>query len=62
VPEERRPDISDQEIELLVELSKTIPRTVPLVRTWTYQEAAWQCRERAGAVAVSAVCEQRREC
>lgn len=46
------PDLSEEGIALFLELAREIADTVSLARTWTEEEAAWQCRTREGAIAV----------
>jgi len=45
---------SDRDIDLFMELASALPGNLPLVRLWTRAEAEWQCRNRAGALTVSA--------
>jgi hypothetical protein len=44
---------ADIDIDLFMELASDLPGNLPLVRLWTRPEAEWQCRDRAGAIAVS---------
>lgn len=37
------PDISDQDIDVFMEIANTIPASVPLVRQFSRAEAEWQC-------------------
>ena len=46
-------EISDADIDLFMELASTLSENVLLARRWTRPEAEWQCRSRAGAIAVS---------
>jgi len=52
-PPEPPPQICESDIDLFMELASTLPDNLPLVRLWTRAEAEWQCRRRAGAIAVS---------
>jgi hypothetical protein len=52
-PRGPRPDISESEIDLFMELASTLPSGLLLARLWTRAEAEWQCRHRAGAITVS---------
>lgn len=45
--------VSDQDIDLFLELAAALPNDSPLMRSWTRAEAEWQCRDRAGALTVS---------
>ena len=58
--EGRALDASDRGIDLFLELTAPIADAVPLARTWTDDEVAWQCRGRAGAIAVTVESEGRR--
>jgi hypothetical protein len=44
---------SDRDIGTFLKLASTIPDRTPFARSWTRDEATWQCRARDGAVAVS---------
>ncbi|HLX83577.1 MAG TPA: hypothetical protein VKR59_06755 [Terriglobales bacterium] len=44
---------ADIDINVFMELASDLPGKLPLVRLWTRPEAEWQCRDRAGAIAVS---------
>jgi hypothetical protein len=48
------PSVSDSDIDLFLELASVLPSDLPLKRLWTQAEAAWQCRERAGAITATA--------
>jgi len=50
----------DPDIELFLKLAASIPPTVPIRRTWTEEEAVWQCKSREGAMTVSAAHGSRR--
>jgi hypothetical protein len=52
-PNEPLPLVSEQDIDLFMELASTLPSNLPLRRLWTRAEAEWQCRGRAGALTVS---------
>jgi hypothetical protein len=52
-PPESQSQISEQDIDLFMELASALPNKLPLVRLWTRAEAEWQCRSRAGAITVS---------
>ena len=52
-PPEPRSQISEQDIDLFMELASALANKSPLVRLWTRAEAEWQCRSRAGAITVS---------
>lgn len=52
-PPEPQRQISERDIDLFMELASALPNKLPLVRLWTRAEAEWQCRVRAGAIAVS---------
>lgn len=45
--------ISEPDIDLFMELASALQNNLPLVRLWTRAEAEWQCRRRAGALAVT---------
>jgi hypothetical protein len=51
---------SDADVDLFMELASALPSNLPLVRQWTRAEAEWQCRNRAGALTVSATVDGRR--
>jgi hypothetical protein len=53
VAEKETATATDTEIELFLDLANTSLPGLPLARIWTLEEAAWQCRERSGAIAVS---------
>lgn len=53
-------DATDAEIEMFLDLAAGCARNVPLARLWTPAEAAWQCRQRSGAITVSLESEGRR--
>jgi hypothetical protein len=59
-PMEPLPEFSDSDVDLFLELATALPSNLPLERLWTRAEAEWQCRDRAGAVAVSSRVEGRR--
>ena len=44
---------AEADIDLFMELASDLPGKLPLMRLWTRPEAEWQCRDRAGAIAVS---------
>ena len=52
-PHEPQPEISEQDIDIFMEVAATLPDKLPLVRRWTRPEAEWQCRRRVGAITVS---------
>ena len=52
-PSEPLPQISDLDIDLFMDLASAVPSDLSLVRVWTWPEAEWQCRYRAGAITVS---------
>jgi hypothetical protein len=52
-PTEPLPQVSEQDINLFMELASALPGSLPLRRLWTRAEAEWQCRDRAGAITVS---------
>jgi hypothetical protein len=51
---------TDAEIDMFLDLSAEYLHNAPLARIWTRAEAAWQCRERCGAITVSLENEGRR--
>jgi ribosomal protein S18 acetylase RimI-like enzyme len=51
---------TDAEIEMFLDLANTSLPDLPLARTWTREEAVWQCRDRGGAITVSLENEGRR--
>lgn len=51
--EELASDGSEESLELFLELTASIADAVTLARTWTRDEAAWQCKGRTGAIAVT---------
>ena len=53
-PSEPPTPASDADINLFLELASALPSNLPMVRQWTRAEAEWQCRNRAGALTVSA--------
>lgn len=53
-------EVSDEDIDLFLELSAALADDLPLVRAWTRAEAEWQCRRRAGAITVSLRASRRR--
>lgn len=53
VPPEPPPQISEEDIDLFLELASALPNSLLLARRWTRAEAEWQCRGRAGAITVS---------
>jgi hypothetical protein len=59
-PPETQSPISEQDIDLFMELASALPKDLPLVRLWTRAEAEWQCRSRLGAITVSHRVEGRR--
>jgi len=59
-PPEPISPVTDSEIDLFLELTSELKNNVPLVRQWTRAEAEWQCRGRAGAIAVSCRAGERR--
>ena len=44
----------EADIDLFLELASAITETVPFARFWTREEAIWQCRDRSGAITLSA--------
>ncbi len=46
-------EATENEITLFLELAASLPDDLPLRRTWTREEAVWQCRRRSGAVVAS---------
>ena len=50
---EPRAEVSEQDIDLFLELASNIGDKLPLTRRWTRPEAEWQCRGRDGAITVS---------
>lgn len=53
-------EIPEPDVDLFMELSAALPNDLSLVRLWTQEEAEWQCRNRAGAIAVSSRANGRR--
>jgi hypothetical protein len=60
VPPEPEEAVSDSEIDLFLDLAGELEGDPPLSRTWTREEAIWQCRRRFGAVSLKACHESRR--
>lgn len=52
-PHEPQPQISEQDIDVFMELAAALPDKLALVRRWTRAEVEWQCRSRAGAITLS---------
>jgi hypothetical protein len=46
-------EATEDEVTLFLELAASLPHDLPLRRTWTREEAVWQCRRRSGAVVES---------
>jgi hypothetical protein len=59
-PAQPAPEIVDADIDLFMELASALPADLPFVREWTRAEAAWQLRNRTGAIAVSTRVDGRR--
>lgn len=55
-----KPEISEADVDLFIELASALPDNLRLVRVWTRAEAEWQCRTRAGAITVSTRADGRR--
>jgi hypothetical protein len=51
---------TDAEVEMFLDLAAGCSHRAPLARLWTPEEAAWQCRQRSGAITVSLENEGRR--
>jgi hypothetical protein len=53
IPPAASPEVSEQDIDLFLDLTGALAEHLPLVRAWTRPEAEWQCRRRAGAITVT---------
>ena len=60
VAEKQTAPATDAEIEMFLDLANTSLPSLSLARIWRLEEAVWQCRSRAGAIAVSLENEGRR--
>ena len=60
VPSAPPPEVSEQDIDLFLELAAAVAQNPPLARVWTRAEAEWQCRQRAGAITVTSQVSRRR--